>query len=550
MNIVIVGIQGLAAVWLLLLIRNTFELRRRGKEITMALEVDTVQAELNSHLAGGGTETETPATVLEQLWVTTGIQGDGPIGRHLAAVFEAGWHNTKLDVSALIALSTQRLLRTTAFLQTILGLFLVIGLFGTLFGLREELPALGGMITGEATQSTVTARAGILGGLVTGLADAFAPSLWGVGVTAVGILLMAVRGRLVTTALQHQLESATLTVWVPAFLPNAPQQLDRILQRIAQQVETSGATVKEVDGLTTRLQARSSEWLEIVDVATAQMKEMGATADRFATATTKFGDGVTRFESAEGTLSESVREFSTENKALHTWLKAESDRAAAVHTTVLESIRDQRDTLTEAFNSLKAYETEYISQRSAIEDAIKKSVEASTHVLATSEAQATKIVTELGEPLKTELKNRLISLNNKTEAGLANIATRLNELDAPLNKATIEYKNAIHRTQQNFETANQKVADEFRKQNKLVTDQNKLTKEQAEELITQRKALDQLLTATNKLVEDQSSQWEKLLSAIRNLSKQLQRVTVISPLKVVKDLFTSGSKRDTSSKDQ
>ena len=543
--VVINGIIGLAGLWMLVLIIDTFELRRRGKEISTALEVDTLRADLNSHLAGTETETETEtetsATVLERFWATTGVQGDGPIGRHLAAVLEAGWHNTKFDVSALIALSTQRLLRTTAFLQTILGLFLVIGLFGTLFGLRRELPELEGLIAGQAE-----ARAQSLDAFLTELAKAFEPSLWGVGVTAVGILLMAVRGRLVTTALQHRLESATLMVWVPAFLPNAPQQLDRILQRIAQQVETSGATVKEVDGLTTRLQERSSEWLEIVEVATAQMKEMGATADRFATATTQFGDGVTRFESAEDTLSESVREFSTENKALHTWLKSESDRAAAVQTTVLESIRDQRDTLTEAFNSLKAYEAEYISQRSAIEDAIKKSVEASTHVLTTSEAQATKIVTELGDPLKTEL----VSLNETTEAGLGTIATRLKELDAPLNTATIEYKNAIHKTQQNFETANKKVADEFRKQNKLVTDQNQLTKVQAAELVKQRKTFDELLRATNKLVDDQSSQWKKLLVAIEKLSKQLQRVTVISPLKAVKDLFTSGSKRDTSSKDQ
>jgi len=534
---VISVIQFTAAAWLVWVVVDTLVLRKHAREITNARDVDPLREELNTHLAG--TSPESCDTVLQQFCAAASVQAAGPIGRHLAAVFEAGWHNTKLDVSALIALSTQRLLRTTAFLQTILGLFLVLGLFGTLLGLRDEL------LEGNLQQliasggDSLEARTRILAGLVGGLGQAFQPSLWGVGVTAFGIVVMSLRTRLVATALQQQLESATLTVWVPAFLPNAPQQLDRILQRIAQQVETSGTTVKEVDGLTTRLQERSKEWLGIVEVATAQMKQMGETAQQFEAATTQFTAGVTRFDDGQEAFTQTFRNFSTENAAMRTWLQEESQRATQAQAAVLQSITEQRETLTAAFQSLKLYEEEYISQRSAIEEAVRENLAATTHVLETSEAQATRIVTELAEPLKSELSARLDTLTTTSHAALANITHELQQLGRPLSEAAKELDNVLHQMERQFATSNKRMADEFRKQTNEVVSQNTNTADQTKELIAQRKVLDALLQKTSELVTEQTSRLQKLLEAIEKLSKQLQRVTVVGPWKAVTDVVKS-----------
>ena len=541
---VIQVIQYSAAVWVGWLIIDIWAAWRHIREVRDAQAIESLRDDLNGHLAG--TSTETSASVLERFYDATGVDGGGPIGRHLAAILEAGWNNTKLDVAALIALSTQQLFRTTTFLQSMLGVFLVLGLFGTLRGLAAELPRIDLMIGRGAND--IEGRDELLGVVVEGLGGAFLPSLWGVGVTAVGIVVMALRGRVVTSVLQQRLEAATLMVWVPAFLPNAPQQLDRVLQQIAVQVRTSGATVKDVDELTTRLQARSSEWLGIVEVATAQMKEMGATAERFATATATFGDGVTRFETVQDTLTDHVREFSTENAAMHAWLKEETSRAAATQVSMLETMADQRATLTAAFQSLKTYETEYISQRSAIDEAMRKSLEATAHVLETSESQATRVITELATPLKDSLGEDLNKLNRATSAGLATISQDLQRIGQPLSDAAKELDNVLHQMERQFAASNKAIADEFRQQNRAVTDQNaematqtEQLVTQTEQLVTQRETLDQLLTATNKLVADQASQWQKLLDAIEKLSKQLQRVTVVGPLKAVMDAFKSRS---------
>lgn len=514
-DIVVRAIWGLAAAWAVCLWVDTRVLQRRARELVDASDVDTLREQLNTHLAGK--PTEPGDTAFEEFCDSRGVAAAGPIGQHLAAIWHAGWNNTKLDVPALLALSTQRLLRTTAFLQTIVGLFLVLGLFGTLWGIRDVLPFLDNFI-GANNQG----QRSVLSDLVGSLRAAFYPSLWGVGVTVVGIVVMATRSRLVCTALQNHLESATLTVWVPAFLPNAPQQLDRVLLRMAQQVEASGATANEVDDLTTRLRDRSAEWVGIVESATGQLRQMGATAENFQTATEEFKEGVKLFKEGQKEFRQALTDFSTESAELR-------------------------------------------SQRSAVDEAVKQSLVATKHVLETSEAQATRIVKDLAEPLKTMLSKRLTDLNTTSQDQGDLLRTALQTLGSPLSKAAKELDNVLHAVQKQytdsvtklekkFAHSNALIADAFREQNKVIGTQNTNTVANTftrvlnlEELIGQRQVLTELLEKTNQLVGQQTSKLTKLLGSVEELSKQLQRVTVVGPWRTLtKTLRTLGGGRNKS----
>ena len=61
-----------------------------------------------------------------------------PIAKHLKAIFGAGWDETRLEVGELINHTTSDLFKWNNLFRSLLAVFIVIGLLGTLFGLTDS----------------------------------------------------------------------------------------------------------------------------------------------------------------------------------------------------------------------------------------------------------------------------------------------------------------------------------------------------------------------------------------------------------------------------
>ena len=78
------------------------------------------------------------------------------VTKHLKAIFLAGWNESRLEVGELINHTTSNLFRWNNLFRSVLAVFIVIGLLGTLFGLADSLVELSPALKANAETQTLT----------------------------------------------------------------------------------------------------------------------------------------------------------------------------------------------------------------------------------------------------------------------------------------------------------------------------------------------------------------------------------------------------------
>src|SRR5260370_17462551 len=99
-----------------------------------------------------------------------GIEG-GPIGRHVRAIFEAGRTESQIDARGLIKNTSDELFRTNSLHRSLLSIFIIVGLLGTLFGLADTMASLDSLLHGTTLTNDTLSQ-----GLRSFLATLPAPS--------------------------------------------------------------------------------------------------------------------------------------------------------------------------------------------------------------------------------------------------------------------------------------------------------------------------------------------------------------------------------------
>ena len=106
----------------------------------------------------------------------------------------AGWNESRLEVSELINHTTSNLFRWNNLFRSVLAVFIVIGLLGTLFGLTDSLtdlsPALKESTANETNTENSERMTQALGNLMDDVKGAFAPSIWGIIFTVLGVIAL------------------------------------------------------------------------------------------------------------------------------------------------------------------------------------------------------------------------------------------------------------------------------------------------------------------------------------------------------------------------
>ena len=229
--------------WLIELIRYWRWLRTERKQIENKQNVQplvTARQERDRGREDNDQKTN-PENTFSKFCTEGSLDRESPIAKHLNAIFLAGWDESRLEVGELINHTTSELFKRNSLFRSVLAVFIVIGLFGTLFGLADSLtglfPALKVSVASETSTENSERMTQALGILLEGMKGALAPSICGIFFTILGVILYGAYLQFACHPIKAVLERLTLTVWVPQLYPTTSQKLVQTLQQSESQMQ-------------------------------------------------------------------------------------------------------------------------------------------------------------------------------------------------------------------------------------------------------------------------------------------------------------------------
>lgn len=381
------------------------------------------------------------------------------ISKHLKSIFLAGWNESRLEVSELINHTTSNLFRWNSLFRSVLAVFIVIGLLGTLFGLTDSLVRLSPELrknaqtqtstennewdtaTESATESS-TRITDALSKLMEDIKGAFAPSIWGIIFTIAGVIFYGIYLQVACHPVKSTLEQLTLTVWVPQLYPTASQTLIQTLQQSESQMRQGFETAAQFSEAVATVQSNINEFNEGLTQAHAitqplsdSVIQLNTAASDISTAAdvlnTNFTENLDRFS---GEFSSNVRHltgFQDEIRNLHQQFQdAANEKLSQFQEATnqklnqqIEILNRQHKNLTTTVEALKNSERLYVDSCQQIDktlqEFLQKTTEANAHIEITNQ--------QFLEGINTRNREWLAEIQTQLQADLAIIQPTLKE---------------------------------------------------------------------------------------------------------------------------
>ena len=391
-----------------------------------------------------------------------------PIIKHLQAIFLAGWEESRLEMGELINHTTANLFKWNSLFRSMLAVFIVIGLLGTLFGLAESLtklsPALKASMVNKApieeneessangsTTENSDRMTQALGGLLDKMKGALAPSIWGIIFTVGGVILYSFYLQYACHPVKSTLERLTLTIWVPQLYPTTSQKLLQTLQQSESQMQKGFETAAQfsesvekvhdnIDGFNeslTQARAITQPLSDSVTQINKAASDISTAADTLNTGFTenldtfskKFASGVTHlmgFQDEIRNLHQGFQEAA--NKKLNQFQETANRKL----DQQIETLNKQDQNLTTTVEVLKNSEKLYVESCQQIDNTLQeflsKTAEASTNIETTNKKFLEGINTSNREWIKeiqTQLKTDLAIIQPTLKEELKTLTKQL-----------------------------------------------------------------------------------------------------------------------------
>lgn len=463
------------------------------------------------------------------------LQENGPITRHLRAVFEAGWNESQLDSRGLIKNTTDQLFRINSLHRSLLSIFIILGLLGTLFGLADTLASLDTLLHGT-NQINNDILGQSLQRLLGTLKSAFAPSIWGVSLTVLGVLIFAFYMRAIALPLSGLLERMTLTVWIPQLVPTTSQKLLDKLQLSERQMQRSFEAAKQVAEFAEGIKEQTGEFGETLGLATKKLKQMTRVSDNLETFSQNFVAGVKVLAPFQQELRGLYQQMLDESRAFQESVQSNIAGSQDFQKQIQNQLNSQHSQLAQVLNSLQSYEAAYVTNRERIDEklgAVLIQAEKAFESLGQrNEEIGAALDASLGKPLREnlavslgavqiELQGRLTEIKDTLEVQLSSTGERLGRLDEPLNKAAQNFTDTFSNFNETTRGWLEKLQREFANQNE--TNQQQLHR--LETLGEQIPKLLQTLSDSSKNFSDTSGSFavhgQQLSADVKTLSQNI-----------------------------
>ena len=535
--------------WLIELIRYWRWLRTERKQIENKQNVQplvTARQERDRGREDNDQKTN-PENTFSKFCTEGSLDRGSPIAKHLNAIFLAGWDESRLEVGELINHTTSELFKRNSLFRSVLAVFIVIGLFGTLFGLADSLtglfPALKANVASETSAENSEGMIQALGILLEGMKGALAPSICGIFFTILGVILYGAYLQFACHPIKAVLERLTLTVWVPQLYPTTSQNLIQTLQKSEEQMRSGYQTAAQVHELVENVQGNISEFNENLKRANAITEPLSDSATQINKAALDISTAANMLNTG---FTESLGKFSQEFTANVTRLTGFQDEIRSLHKEFQnaanqkldeqdQKLDEQTQHLVKVLDTLKSYEDAYIKSREQIDETlqkfINKATEANTSIHERNREWFEKINTdnrkefsEIRGQLKTDLtefqqtlEKELKTLSNTLAGNLKNVQKSLDERLGVLNERL-----------ENFDTPLKGAVDEIKKTfdeqlktlNNLLENFNAPLKEAADQM---RGTFANLVTFMRGIVGDLQQRNKRTERKIRGTTHRCQK---------------------------
>ncbi|MBI1923909.1 MotA/TolQ/ExbB proton channel family protein [Candidatus Poribacteria bacterium] len=386
------------------------------------------------------------------------------ISRHLKSIFQAGWSESRLEVSELLNHTTHELFKGNNLLRSVLAVFIVIGLLGTLVGLADSLAQLSPVLGMNNPQQTNEGINRALRALLTQMKSAFAPSILGVLFTVLGVIFYSLYIRFACSPVKSTLERLTLTVWVPQLYPTTSQKIIETLQ--SEQLRKVVETASQVNEIATSVQSEISDFNQnlgqanpVIGLLTSSVSQINRAAEvineAFAQRLSKFSDE----------FSGNVSRLTSFQDDIRTLYQQMIDESETFQSVTRETIDAQNKRLTNILKAIKSYEDAYIAERGQIDAKLQQfldeAIEATTSVNAKNR--------ELVEQIRDQLTTKLGEIENTLRVQLSGITQEFNRFDVPIARAAEK----IEGSQENFAKFMERTVGDLQREFQKQNDNNK-----------------------------------------------------------------------------
>ena len=587
---IIAFLIGFFSVWFIGLIRYWRWLRAERKQIENNQNIQPLAAvrqkrdpeHENSNSNAGAEE------AFHEFCEERSLDKRSPITKHLQAIFLAGWEESRLEVGELINHTTSILFRWNNLFRSVLAVFIVIGLLGTLFGLADSLtklsPALKESMANEASiekneastaNETSTKNSEkmtqALGGLLDKMKGALAPSIWGIIFTIVGVIFFGIYQQ-ACHPVKSTLERLTLTVWVPQLYPTTSQKLSQTLQQSESQIQKGFETAAQFSESVKKVHGNIDEFNESLTQASAitqplsdSVLQINKAASDISTAAdtlnTGFTENLNTFSKEFASSVNHLAGFQGEIRSLHQQFQdAANQKLNQFQETAnrkldqqIETLNKQDQNLTTTVEVLKNSEKLYVESCQQIDNTLQeflsKTAEASTNIETTNkkflegintsnrewikEIQ-TQLKTELAiiqptlkEELKTltkQLTTDLKEVQRAQDEGLKALTKQLNFFQLPIEKTADQIEGTIESFTRIMEGIVKNLQSEFQKQNERIEKQNKSYEEQLTGVKNLNESVVNLLNQLDESSKNQKNAVSVLSSNVGELTADTQNL--------------------------
>lgn len=429
-------------------------------------------------------DTESPENSIEnqfESYSLNKIRANSPIKKHLWAIFQAGFYNTQFDSSALIKGTVDEALKINNTLRSILSIFIILGLLGTLLGLSSSLAELA-PLSRDTLQNNEAIRES-LKNLLNELKSAFAPSVWGVGFTILGVLLFAIYYYRCNT-FSSVLERETLTNWVTQLIrPPARTLIETIAEnerQMRKNLETADKNIKAAERFANSIgfvEDQSGVFQKNLTDANQSIETFKESAGNLSRFSENFIDAAQRFAQFDAKMEKLFQDIQNKSNEFQERILMSFNASQNFQNLISENIAVQHKELNAIIQMLQSKEQGYSEFRQKIDAQlqilIKNLNEVSGEAGNTFKLLGTRnqeiadvLAKEVGEPLKNDVGEKLAGVTNELQSRLTEIYNWMKSLDKPFAEVAKQFSG----TYTNFDRGTERLAvslkNEFIEQNR------------------------------------------------------------------------------------
>ncbi len=515
---IITFLIGFFSVWIIGLIRYWRWLRMERIQIENCKNIQPLVTARHEQDRGNEDNDQKvdPENAFSEFCKESSLNRRSPIAKHLKAIFLAGWDETRLEVSELINHTTADLFKWNNLFRSMLAVFIVIGLLGTLFGLTDSLTDLSPALKESTVNDTSTANSErmtqALGGLLDKMKGALAPSISGIFFTILGVILYGIYLQYACHPIKSSLEQLTLTVWVPQLYPTTSQKFIETIQKSESQMQKGFETAAQFSESVQKVHGNIDEFNESLTQASA--------------ITQPLSDSVTQ-------INKAASDISTAADTLNTGFTEKLDKFSKEFTSSVTQLTGFQDEIRKLHKQFQDAANQKLDLQMKKLDEQNQNISKFTETLETNLSNLQKslngrldTLNDRLENFDTPLRDAVDHISKTFDTQLETLNNRLENFDEPLQEAA----NQMRGTFANLVRYMQSIVGDLQKE---IREQNEKYKEQLTGVKNLNKSVENLLIQL-----DESSKNQK--EAVGELSTNVGSLTAdINSLDSAISTFTS-----------